>query len=87
MSLHPEELTITDLYGDHFTVQDMEGDTVLELPILNQVEHNATLIGKRQGQEQVRRDLSQLLGLTPEGRTDRIEQRLANVENATQTSN
>ncbi|WP_289896655.1 hypothetical protein [Paracoccus sp. TOH] len=38
---------------------------------------------KRQGREQVRRDLSLLLGVTPEGRTDRIEQRLANVEEAT----
>ncbi|WJS87206.1 hypothetical protein [Paracoccus sp. TOH] len=51
--------------GDHFAVQDTEGDTILELPkqlasapeaasqllawlapVLNQVEHNATLIGK-----------------------------------------
>lgn len=32
MSLHLEELTITDTTGDNFAVQDIEGDTVLELP-------------------------------------------------------
>lgn len=102
MSLHPEELTITDTSGDNFAVQDIEGDTVLELPkhlvrnaegadhllnwlapVLNQVEHNAIQFGKEQGREQMRRDLAQLLGLTPEGRTDRIDQRLVELEVAT----
>lgn len=102
MSLHPEDLTVTDTSGDHFVVQDVEGDTVFELPkhlvrnaedadrlliwlapVLNQIEHNAIQFGKEQGREQVRRDLAQLLGLTPEGRTDRIDQRLAELEVAT----